>query len=1182
MFQVNNTLSLCRAVHIKCILVFALLLFLSSCGDSCYDEVSIGDDGSGYTEKTYTHALEATKEVWTDTGINLTTTNNTFTISNIEGSVSCTKGVNFPGQCNMSYTTMCEKGNKYICNDTNCSSKTLVNSCSGKSNCTRHDSCAAAPGSAVPPKTMCKSGFFYVYDKNGNPVKTTNSCKENVFCDAGTKKMKFPYSDGNDSQYSYIERNIGTCSTSDENCAIGHPYPVPSTRDSWTEIFSIYPDDDIYLKILQPNTSSGAVMPTTSPGNASMNAYSVNKDFKPSGGSCPSSVLLNLAQSSYNQCSSLDNGYYTCPMCEGIGRNLGLGDAVYKSCDGTKPLTCWLVGGAGLWLKIIDNSEDCDASPSCSNGDQNCVWFNANTDANSQFGVVTYQPQGSVNTGDDCVNDYSKCNNRITTRHITGKNGQISKVCVKIADVNGLYGDNTGGYTVYATRRPCVGVDGRPSESAVEFSTNKGLMALEYIVSSTEPSPQQYGTHLTSDVVYPSKITTSGDGRLYIRVQDTNWVDNSGSLNVTIKYKSYPVNGTISEFIETVKNSLKSMTLQASTQLFRNITCTGSYCNCMGPSCGSQYIDYIRILLIFYIASYGFMFIMGSVEISQMDLMIRVFKIGVVLAVTSDNSFNFFHNNFFDLFWGGVDELISKSQSGFDNTSYAGNVFSFADNMISLTLLSKTTWLKLSAMLFISPMGMILAILLIIGVLIFLLGLFKAIVMYLMATLVIGILVLLAPIFIPFMLFKPTQHLFENWIKMFAQYSLEPILLLIGLGMLTQLAYVLFTSIIDFHVCWKCMWPINFAPWASVTSAMSLTDTLFCLQWFGPFGLMPDGGGGALAGLGIGAVEVLLFVIIGHLMFGYDTLVQQIVKRISGGHGAKFRSSSGREFSSAGNAALQQTGLPSLASAAGAGIKSTARRAARRVFSPRSEEDKLLKAAKEADVAHKAGIKGDVAGTADGLKAAKDRLKTEKEDRLKTEKEDVKKGTKTIFDTHRNPLFDLHDIKISDKAKSLSSSMSEELQKGSTAEMEKLKDPSLPETERENIAKDMGENIYKGVGETEEFQGFINNLDRLSNVEVGSEIHSKLSPEALELHKVLLEDKDNEKILSVLKNSDASVEERAKAMGELSAKLYKNTENAHKILYDPESGVDRDALIEEVSKLEKELPDTFRRDIPKE
>lgn len=1119
-------------IYYKTIITTLVLLLLSACGDSCYDDVNTSDNGPSYLSKTYYHELDGKEKSWYNTGIKINH-DNTFTIANVDGTVTACANPNSPNSCAIGYTTMCDGGKKYICNDTSCQSTTLVNYCANQSNCTQSDSCG-------PNKLMCKNGLAYNY-VNGTWKESGSSCVEAVFCDQNTKKMRFVYSigTGKDAKYITSDKVIGTCAPNEIKCANGHAHPVSAKESLWTEIDSkILPGDDIYLRILPPKTGTAKILSlavddpslnSLAVGDPSLNSWSSSNNMRYTPGQyegCPTSVPLDVKKSSYTQCPFLDKGYYTCPLCEGNGRHRGINAPIWKQCNqGGLYLQCWYVGGSGLWLKIINDTEDCNAEAGCSD-ESKCIWFDQYTGSNisTKFGLISYQPVTDSGYGCRYSQDMSMCNNRSTIRHMTGADGSKTKICAKIADLN-AYEDNIGGYTVYATRKSCIGRNGRPSKAS-SYTNIDHIVALEYIVSSSTPQNTDLGIPMTENVVYPHAVNAGKSGNLYIRVRDSYYGDNTGSYNVKIQYKEYVSGGLISSLIEDLKNILRDMTLSASVQYFHNISCIGSACECVdGANCNSQYVDYIRSLLILYIAGYGIAFLIGAVQISQMDLLIRVMKIGMVLTLISPNSFDFFYNNFFDLFLDGMDDLIKKSQSGFSMTSDSGNVFSFVDNMISITFLSKTTWLKLLGLIFTSPMGMILAILLIVGVLLFLLGIFKAIVVYLMATLVIGILILLAPIFIPFALFKTTNHLFENWIKMFAQYALEPVILLIGLGVLTQLAYILFIEIINFHVCWKCMWPINFAFLPSVTKALSLTDTIFCIQFFGPFGVMPTGGSALLGALGIQIVDIILFVIIGHLMLGFDTLVQQMVLRITGGEAAQFKYADKiQNFSSAGSAVLHKTGLAGLANMASKSVQSQAKRAALKAFGPKSEEDKLLQGAKQTDAVHAA--------------------------------------------------------QISANSRSLSNNIGNVLDRNCREETAKIQNQGLPSSEKELAAKNIGKKLYESVGNTEEFKGFVSNLSKLSSIETDSLAHSKLTPQARGLHSTL-QGKSATEALETLSRADSALESKKEAMGTLSETIYKEAGEAHAMLHNSENLEFRNKIIQEINNLERAPQTSFRRGVPK-
>lgn len=1102
-----------------------LLLLLSACGDSCYDDENIDDDGRSFYKKTYEHKVPASSAEWIDTGVNLEG-GDTFTITDVQGEVSGCSNSNAVGSCAISYTTLCQSEKKYICNDSNCNSKTLINDCAGKSDCTPNNTCAASQS-----QKKCDSGTLYIYDSSSSKWVEHGNCMEAVSCDSsGNKILKTMYHTGSGQNITYynVNHNIGKCSVNEVRCKDGHPYPVGAKTTTWTQIDSgILPGDDIYLKILPPKIG-GAQMSATAAAvnNPSLNAWSSGANLRGDGGSsCPVVYPLRTAQSSYTGCKYLNQGYYTCPLCESKDSHRDTDGPIWRKCDNSgETLQCWYVGGSGMWLKMIDNSESCDASPGCSSGDSNCIWFDQYTgaDLNNKFGTISYQPVNQ--DGNGCGQDMSKCSNRTTERHLLGPENQTSKMCVKFADLN-AYQDNIGGYTVNVTRTQCVGKDGRQSKVA-DYWNKPGWYGLEYMISSTTPTPSEYGTSLPPAVQYPYTANIPQSGRLYLRVRDDSYSDNTGFYEVFLSYNEYFTGGAISGVIENIKNLIRGMTFGSATQFFHNITCVGDACNCQSGECRSQYLDYIRALLILYIAGYGLAFMIGFVEITQLDLFIRIMKIGVVMALISPGSFDFFYNDFFALFFEGMDDLIRKSQSGFNLTSSDGAVFSFVDGMISLTLLSKTTWLKILGLIVTSGYGLILGVLLIISILIFLIGIFKAVVVYLMATMVLGILMLLAPIFIPFMLFETTRHLFENWVRMFAQYALEPIILLIGLSFMTQLLYELFSDIINFHTCWKCMWPINmpFIP-ESVIKALGVTDTIFCIQFFGPFGLMPVGGA-LTSALGMGVADIIIVIILCHLILSYDGLVQQMVLRITGGSAAQFRVS-GRlgDYNSAGSAVLGQIRSAEFRGVsidrATRGFKEwagrRARRGASRMLFGKTEEDKLLKQAKDLDTQHR--------------------------------------------------------LEISRRSNAFSKGFGNVI-KNSEDEQKILRDPNESRDNKNVAAEVVGRKMYDSMGQTPEFESMMSNFSTLSSVDDGAKIHGELSGDAKKMHQVLKTENAKE-ALRTLSNNGASEDERRDATGRLFQTIHQQDPELHEMLHSDEpSG--RDKLIKEVNDLERTPRDALK------
>ncbi len=1107
--QVNNFLSILSGIRKK---QFAacLLLLLSACGDNCYNGENIADDGQTYYNKSYSHQVLGTDSEWMNTDIEIKAAD-TFTITNVQGQFSGCGNPNAVGSCAISYTTMCQSGQKYLCTDSTCNSSTIINDCTGQSNCTQSNRCTGVPG-----KNKCVSGVLYNYDTSSSSwVQQGGSCIESVSCDSNSNKvLKTTYQIGTAPAtpvYHNVDRTIGKCTTDEIKCDNGHAYPISAQNSNWTQIdYNIQPGDDLYLTILPPKANSGAMLSplpiNTARGDPSLNAFAIRDSMPGSHSNCPPVIPLTTTQSTYTSCNLFTNGYYTCPLCP----------TSTSGCPA--PGLCWVVGGSGLWLKIIDTSEDCNATTGCDSS--NCTFFDHNTssDTTGKFGSITYIPTNS--DGDGCGSDLSKCTNRTTKRHIIGPDGQKTKVCAKIADAPNDYHDNNGGYTVYATRTTCVSKDGRPSPLASLWK-RKGWFGLEYIVSKTTPPSSQQGTAMTENVVYPYTITSPQAGKLFLRIRDDAYSDNTGYFNVMINYHQYVTGGALSNVIESVKDLLRSMTFNAATQYFHNITCTGDACNCQMGNCKSQYVDYVRALLILYMAGYGLSFMIGFVQITQYDLFIRIVKVGLVMALITDGSFNFFYNNFFDLFFDGMDDLIRKSQAGFSSTTEQGPVFAFVDSMISITILSKTTWLKLVGLMFTTPFGLILAILLIVSIVIFLIGIFKAVVVYLLATLVLGILMLLAPIFIPFVLFETTRHLFTNWVKMFAQYTLEPIILLVGLSFMTQLLYQLFSEIINFHVCWKCMWPINmpFIP-SSMLNALGLSHTVFCLQWFGPFGLMPSGGA-LIAALGIEITDIIIVIILCHLILSYDALVQQMVLRITGGKAAQFMVS-GKQggFNSAGSAATHMlsrasfrgVSAASLASAGKEKIRRSARRAGLRLIKGKPEEDRLLGQAKGVDKQHRADIE----------------------------------QRSSAFSTGFGNL-------VSGRA---------------NEEKKVLQDPNASKDDKSVAAESIGRKAYDSMGDKAEFKGLMSNFSTLSSVEEGSKAHEELSGKAKKMHDIL-KDEGAKSALRTLSREDATEDEKRDAAGKFFQTIHEKDPELHEALHNDPTSSDAQEFIKEVNELER-------------
>jgi type IV secretion system protein VirB6 len=312
--------------------------------------------------------------------------------------------------------------------------------------------------------------------------------------------------------------------------------------------------------------------------------------------------------------------------------------------------------------------------------------------------------------------------------------------------------------------------------------------------------------------------------------------------------------------------------------------------------------------LILYIAGYGLLFVMGMVNISQMNLVIKAVKIGAILALTMPNSWTFFYDNFFKLFLDGSAVLISESLNSAFQSQYVNcpalpsdpnnpylndipNPFCFLDFGFSLLFTNKSTWMKFASLMVLTPITFIMFWFMVYGLVMYVVAIFKAVVSYMLSIAAIAILLLLAPIFIPFILFEQTQSLFSSWLKFLIQYTIGPVLLLIGLNVITMLLYLTVQQVLDFTVCWGCRWNVTIPE--GLANLGSTSTTAFCLQWFVPYGYSPAGAGASTQGMGLQFIYFVFFILILDLMKNYGSYVQQITSQLADLKLQKFRTGGG-------------------------------------------------------------------------------------------------------------------------------------------------------------------------------------------------------------------------------------------------------------------------------------------------
>lgn len=301
------------------------------------------------------------------------------------------------------------------------------------------------------------------------------------------------------------------------------------------------------------------------------------------------------------------------------------------------------------------------------------------------------------------------------------------------------------------------------------------------------------GLYLASSQI-PSTCATKACN-LYVKIQDQIYEDNFGSYQVLVKSgfqttKSGPftwlVNKVKSVLMGTPATSTSPAVPGASEKIYNQLVTT---------------IGYVRIMLVLYVIISAVSFLIGAIEITQKDLVIRVLKMALVIQLTSSSSWNFFNNYLFMIFTNGIDQIAAMMSVLSSQTGSSGppSVFSLFDNLINMVF-SDQVWTKLIALIF-QGAGFLFIITFYVGAVCAVYAAFRATLVYLIAYLVICLLIILGPIFVPFILFSFTKKLFDNWLGQLMTYFVQPLVILAMATILCDLIISKIYYILGVRVC---------------------------------------------------------------------------------------------------------------------------------------------------------------------------------------------------------------------------------------------------------------------------------------------------------------------------------------------------------------------------------------------
>jgi|GEM_PF-915725 len=435
----------------------------------------------------------------------------------------------------------------------------------------------------------------------------------------------------------------------------------------------------------------------------------------------------------------------------------------------------------------------------------------------------------------------------------------------------------TGGYVLQLLHTKCRRENGEYFGDSLE---DRG--AVEYLILPSGNDPNSDPTLAAN----PGKLdftdgvlnfdTGQDEGYMWLKVKNNieDYPDSIGSYRISIggivNHGSFTL-----QILNPLFKLLREKVYDLALGTFEKMTC---YKTRPTDSC-INFFNYIKAILMLYIMILGFRFLLGA-DIKHEELIKSLIKVVILIGLMNGGTFEFFREYLYPIITGFSDQIISN-MSGFSMLSSSNSVenpFMFADALLSKMFLNPTFLFQLLTTMAMGITGLLYFMIICVGVVIFAIAIFRAMAVYIMAMLATALLIGVAPIFISFLLFERTYYLFENWVKFTFKYMMEPVIVMAGIIILTQLFTLYIDQVLSFSLCWKCTLPFKL-PFASLLPFPGLANIpLFCIYWFSPWGLDPVNDP-----MGINLAMVVGLAMVSYSAYGYIEFAAKIATRLLGG-----------------------------------------------------------------------------------------------------------------------------------------------------------------------------------------------------------------------------------------------------------------------------------------------------------
>lgn len=300
--------------------------------------------------------------------------------------------------------------------------------------------------------------------------------------------------------------------------------------------------------------------------------------------------------------------------------------------------------------------------------------------------------------------------------------------------------------------------------------------------------------------------------------------------------------------------------------------------------------------LTLFIIIFGIAFMIGMVQLTYGQALVRLMKLAIVVAVTSYSGWMFFNDTAVKFFRDGSDDIIrfviSQTSGVGGGASIGGGgaggsgspVFTELDK-IAQNVIKPETMAKVLAAITTSPYGLAMGGLMMIATVAFVKLLVDCLKTYAVCYVARALLFGLAPFFIVFLLFERTKNYFMSWLNAVLNFSLQPVFLFIMLAFMMDLIDQSAKDMLGTEVCWAEFQSTEGSPnkmqfWRFANNGQVDPSEY---DWQGQVSCQTGGGGGGAncKPFPIDIIDILSFVFLIFLASRFAQNIDQITSQLT-------------------------------------------------------------------------------------------------------------------------------------------------------------------------------------------------------------------------------------------------------------------------------------------------------------